>query len=138
MKKTILITAIALVFTLGNVSAVTVNENLETLKVEKVVSKVNAFCLSIAKGDIETVKKLITLGEDVNQKSNGMTPLMYAARYNKCDILKLLIANGAELKTKSTSKSTKGFTALKYAKLSSADKAVAILEEVLDNKKRKA
>ena len=134
MKKTILITSIALVFAVGNVNAVTANENFETLKVEKVVSKVNAFCLSIAKGDIETVKKLIALGEDVNQKSNGMTPLMYAARYNKCDILKLLIANGAELKTKTT----KGFTALKYAKLSSADKAVAILEEVLDNKKRKA
>jgi len=134
MKKTILITSIALVFTLGNVNAVTVNENFETLKVEKVVSKVNAFCLSIAKGDIETVKKLITLGEDVNQKSNGMTPLMYAARYNKCDILKLLIANGAELKTKSP----QGFTALKYAKLSSAGKAIVFLEEVSDNKKRKA
>ena len=134
MKKTILITSIALVFTVGNINAVTITENSETFKVEKVVSGVNTFCISIAKGDFETVKKLISLGENVNQISNGMTPLMYAARFNRCDILNLLIANRAELKTKST----KGFTALKYAKLSNAEKAVGILEKVLDKKNRKA
>ena len=134
MKKTILITSIALIFAAGNINATTVAENLETLNVEKVISGVNTFCISIAKGDTETVQKLVALGENVNQKSNGMTPLMYAAKYNRVEILKLLIANGAELKTKSEN----GFTALKYAKLSNANDAIAILEKVLNKKKNKA
>jgi ankyrin repeat protein len=131
MKKTIVITSIALVFAVGNINAETPTVKSKNYKVEKVVSNVNAFCISIAKGDSETVQKLITLGEDVNSKSNGMTPLMYAARFNRVEILKLLIANGAELKTKSQ----KGFTALKYAKLSSANDAVAILEQAISSKK---
>ena len=131
MKKTILITAIALVFSAGNINASEVPENSDNYKVEKIISNVNAFCISIAKGDTETVQKLISLGEDVNKKSNGMTPLMYAARFNRVDILKMLIANGADLK----SKSKKGLTALKYAKLSSAKDAVIALELALTKKK---
>ncbi len=134
MKKTILVTSIALVFAAGSINATTVTEKTKNYKVEKVVSNVNPFCLSIVKGDTETVQKLISLGESVNAKSNGMTPLMYAARFNRVEILKLLIANGAELKTKST----QGFTALKYAKLSSANDAIAILEQAISEKKRKS
>lgn len=119
----------------GNVNAKETPKDSKNYKVEKVVSDVNAFCISIAKGDTETVEKLITLGEDVNEKSNGMTPLMYAARFNRVEILQMLIANGANLKTKSE----KGFTALKYAKLSSANDAVAILEQAIaSNKRRKS
>ena len=40
-----------------------------------------------------------------------MTPLMIAARYNNCEIIKVLIDNGADLKTKDE----KGLTALKFA-----------------------
>lgn len=135
MKKTILISAIALAMVVGNVNAKETPKDSKNYKVEKVVSDVNAFCISIAKGDTETVEKLITLGEDVNEKSNGMTPLMYAARFNRVEILQMLIANGANLKTKSE----KGFTALKYAKLSSANDAVAILEQAIaSNKRRKS
>ncbi len=133
MKKTIILTAIALVLSAGNINASEVPENSKNYKIEKVVSNVNAFCISIAKGDTETVQKLIALGEDVNEKSNGMTPLMYAARFNRVEIVKMLIANGADLKTKSI----KGFTALRYAKLSKAGDAISALEQALSEKKRK-
>lgn len=129
MKKTIIISAIALCFSVVSVNA----NNAKNLVEDQVMystqttAKVSPFCVSIAKGDIETVKKLINLGEDVNKKSNGMTPLMYAARFNRTDILKLLISKGAKLKTKSD----KGLTAVKYAKLSNAKEALAILENAL-------
>jgi len=126
MKKTIIISAIALCFSVVSVNAKSIKQNVKDYNVETTV-KVSPFCVSIAKGDIETVKKLINLGEDVNKKSNGMTPAMYAAKFNRTDILKLLISKGAKLKTKSD----KGMTAIKYAKQSNAKEALIILEEAL-------
>ncbi len=92
-------------------------------------NSVSPFCMSIVKGDFETVKKLIDMGEDINKKSNGLTPLMYAARYNRVDILELLIAKGAKLKVKD---SKRGYTALKFAELSNAKQAKAILEKAIN------
>ncbi|WP_034041285.1 ankyrin repeat domain-containing protein [Wocania ichthyoenteri] len=126
MKKTIIISAIALCFSVVSVNAKSINESAKGYSVESVV-QVNPFCVSIAKGDIETVKKLIDLGQDVNKKSNGMTPAMYAAKFNRTDILKLLISKGAKLKIKSD----KGLTAMKYAKQSNAKEALSIIEEAL-------
>lgn len=82
--------------------------------------------MAIVKGDLETVKKLIELGADVNEKSNGMTPAMFAARYNKTSILQLLVKHGAELK----GKSIKGLTAMDYAKQSNANDVLAYLERI--------
>ncbi len=132
MKKSIIISAVALCFAVVNVNANPVSENVKKHAVEAVL-KVNPFCVSIAKGDFETVIKLINLGTDVNQKSNGMTPAMYAAKFNRCEILKLLINNGAKLKVKSD----KGMTAKKYAVLSNAKEAKAIIEEALKASKKK-
>ncbi|WP_246849156.1 ankyrin repeat domain-containing protein [Aquimarina sp. U1-2] len=87
--------------------------------------RVTPFCLSIVKGDYEMVRKLIDLGTEVNQSSRGMTPLMYAARYNRVEIIKLLIDHGAKLKAKDS----KGFTALEYAELSGAKDAQTLLLE---------
>ena len=87
--------------------------------------KVNTFCMAIVKGDIDTVKKMIELGSDVNQRSEGMTPLMYAARYNRVDIMKVLIEKGAKVDTRDG----KGYSALKYAKLSNAKEAIALLKK---------
>ncbi|WP_308990586.1 ankyrin repeat domain-containing protein [Mariniflexile litorale] len=129
MKKTIIFSAIALCFSLGSVYAKTTNLNVENQNVATVF-KVNSFCVSIVKGDLETVKKLLSLGEDVNQKSNGMTPVMYAAKYNRTEILKLLIDKGANLKAKSD----KNKTAADYAKLHGATDAYAIIEEALSKK----
>ncbi len=84
---------------------------------------VSPFCISIAKGDYEMVKKMIELGTEVNIYSEGMTPLMYAARYNRLEIIKLLVINGAKINTKNR----KGFNALKYAELSGALDAKKLL-----------
>ncbi len=102
-------------------------KSLETYKVEKTeVVNVSPFCISIAKGDYEMVKKMVELGTEVNKTSEGMTPLMYAARYNRVEIIKLLVANGAAINVKDK----KGFTALKYAELSGADNAKSLLLEL--------
>lgn len=88
-----------------------------------VPAEVSSFCKAIMQGDIDTVKKLIALGEDVNQKSLGMAPIHFAARYNQPEILKLLIENGANIKQRSD----KGYTAKKYAELSNATEALEVL-----------
>jgi len=131
MKKTIIISAMALCFTMVTVHANPTVKSLSNYGFQTLKNvKVSPFCISIAKGDFETVKKLVELGADVNQKSDGMTPVMYAAKYNRTDILEFLIANGANLKLKSD----KGITAIKYAELHKALDAQAILEENLKSK----
>jgi ankyrin repeat protein len=125
MKKTIIITAIALCFSLvTNAKTVIENDNYSCVEY---VFKVSPLCASIVKGDFETVKKLVGLGVDINAKSNGMTPAMYAARYNKVDILEYLIDHGAKLKTRSDN----GLTAMKYAEISKASGAISVIENAL-------
>lgn len=121
MKKSIVYLGIALL-AFGNVAIA----NTETNLTEKtVVSKsINPLCQAIAKGDIDTVKKMIQFGTDVNATSNGMTPLMFAARYNKVEIVKLLLENGARV----NAKDEKGFTALKHAELSNATEAAELIK----------
>lgn len=125
MKKSIVYIGIALL-AFGNVAiASTTTEKGKTEKL--VVTKnrlVSPLCQAIAKGDFETVKKMVEFGSDINQSSNGMTPLMYAARYNKVQIVKLLLDNGAKIGLKDD----KGFTAMKHAELSRATETIEILK----------
>ena|SRR5690606_9437442 len=86
-------------------------------------SKINSFCKAIVQGDIETVKRLIALGEDVDQKSLGKTPIIFAARYNKPEILSLLLENGADLSIRCDN----GYTPKKHAELSNAKEALAVI-----------
>lgn len=129
MRKTILIVTATFMLGVTGVSAenradVTyVTKNQISLK----SAEINSFCKAIMKGDIDTVRKLIELGEDVNQKSLGKTPAIFAARYNRADILQLLIDNGANLKTKCD----KGYTVKKYAELSNAKKALTVIKAAL-------
>lgn len=125
MKKTIIISAVALCLSLVSVKAATV-PSVSGYGTEAYF-KVNSFCVSIAKGDLETVQKLIARGADVNEKSNGMTPVMYAAKYNRVEILKLLIAHGADLRARCS----KGKTALKYAQLHGAKDAEVVIKAAL-------
>ena len=131
MKKTFIISAMALCFAVVNVNAKPLNNTVDHYT-KTAVFKVSPFCVSIAKGDLETVRKLINLGADVNEKSNGMTPAMYAAKFNRTEILKLLIVNGAKLKVKSD----KGMTALKYAEIHKAKEAHAILKDAMSKKEK--
>ena len=130
MRKLAFITALFLVTFATNAGT---NNLTGLLKVEKhetayALGKVSPFCMAIVKGEFETVKKLVDMGADVNEKSNGLTPLMYAAKFNRVDILKFLIDKGADLKARN---SKNGFTALRYAELSNATEAHSILENAL-------
>ena len=130
MKKTLIISAIALIFSTANLNAATSISDYNNYETKSIVYGVNSFCTAIAKGDIETVKKLIKLGENVNKRSKGMTPAMYAAKFNRVEILKILIASGADLKAKSDN----GKTALSYAKTSKANDAYSVIKESLKKK----
>ncbi len=124
MKKSIVLLGLALVTFTAPVFAT----NAVAKSTQNVLSnygKNTPLCVAIQKGEFDLVKKLVEYGADVNEKSFGMTPLMVAARYNKVEILKFLLANGANVNVKDE----KGFTALKYAELSIASDAVAILKQ---------
>ena len=125
MKKTIVYLGVALI-AFANVSFATNSNSLIINKsIVSTYDDATPLGTAISKGDIDAVKKFIVYGADVNEKSNGMTPLMIAARYNKIEIIKLLLSNGANL----DAKDEKGFTALKYAELSFANDAVQILKQ---------
>jgi len=131
MKKTVFILAIAFVAFISNVNAkeittFTPNSTIEVI--EK--SGVNSFLIAVTKGDLDTVKKLIEFGENVNQKTtSGMTPAMYAARYNRVEILEVLIKNGADL----NAKCKLGHKALHYAKAAKAKEAMKIIKNSLNS-----
>nr|WP_299337820.1 ankyrin repeat domain-containing protein [Allomuricauda sp.] len=127
MKKTFLTVASACLFLVMGVNA---NNSTATNDVSDITvfsMEISSFCKAIVKGDVDTVKKLIELGEDVNKKSLGMAPIHYAARYNRAEIVELLLANGANLKKKCD----KGYTAVKYAELSGAMEALQALKSAM-------
>jgi len=128
MRKTILTVAMALMVGVTGVMAEETTSQIDASGIEKLKTvDLNSFCKAIMQGDIETVKRLIDLGEDVNKKSLGMTPAIFAARYNKAEILQLLIDNGADLNIKSD----KGFSIKRYAKLSKAMDALSVIETAM-------
>jgi len=64
-------------------------------------------------GNIETTKKAISDGADVNSKDEfGFTALHYTAWYGQTKIVELLIAKGADVNAKVLSGAKKGFTPL--------------------------
>jgi len=126
MKKSVVIVAIAMAFSVSTLNAKNVISNTSTYEVVSKKSSVSPFCLAIVKGDIETVQKLIDLGTNVNKTSKGLTPAMYAARYNRLDILKLLVENGAKLNVKSD----RGMTAEKYAEASNAKDTLSYIRSL--------
>ena len=122
MKKTIICLAVAFV-SFTNFALASNGQNATTPLTVNAYADGTPLCLAICKGDVEVVKKFIQYGADVNENSNGMTPLMYAARYNNLEILKYLVENGADFKIKDA----RGNTALKYAELSNATAAAEYL-----------
>jgi hypothetical protein len=127
--KRLIVPMFAFLFTFSTVNASSLSNPIKKEKSEIMFStSVSAFCKLIQMGNYDAVKSLIEAGENVNKKSNGLTPLMFAARHNKAKIAKLLIDNGAKLKVKSD----KGnMTALDMAKRSKAVDAIKIITESL-------
>lgn len=130
MRKTMLIAALAVLFMVPGFSAESRPESKLAPKAlaKADPAKINSFCKAIVQGDIETVRLLINLGEDVNKKSLGKTPVIFACRYNKAEILTLLLESGADPSIRCDS----GFTAKKHAELSNAKEALAVLNTYQD------
>ena len=127
MKKTIIYLGLALV-AFSNVSFASNVESTLDFELVKEYKNNTPLGIAIARGDVETAKKLIEYGVSINEKCNGMTPLMIAARYNSVEIIKLLIEKGANVKAKDE----KGITALQYAEASNAKEAAQLLKTVLE------
>lgn len=131
MKNLILVAALILSF-VAQATPTAGNSNTPEPKYKTAsYTDVDAFCKLIQQGNYEAVKSLIEAGEDINRKSVGKTPLMYAARHNKAAIAKLLIAHGADLKAKSD----RGYTALDFAEMSKAQEAYEVIQEALNAEK---
>jgi ankyrin repeat protein len=126
MKK-LVYTALAIALSFGTITASELNKS--DIKTSIEYANVSTFCKLIKAGNFEAVKAMIDNGTNINRKSTGLTPLMFAARYNKVEIVKLLIKKGAKLKTKSERGS---FTALQYAKMSKAHESYKVILNALD------
>lgn len=126
MKKVVL----SILFVFAAFATISAAENVKEAPETKIVRlEVSPFCKLIQSGNYDAVKAMIDKGEDVNKKSGGLTPLMFAARYNQAEIAQLLIDNGAKVKTKSD----KGQTALQWAELAKAYDALVVIKEALDS-----
>lgn len=125
MKNSIIYLGVALV-AFANVSMASNQTSFVKPQIEISNSFSTPLNVAVGKGDLAFVKKLIEYGADVNEMSEDLSPLMIAARYNKVEILKVLLASGAN----PSAKNDKGFTALKYAQLSNAADAIAILKDL--------
>ena len=122
-KKAALILGIALVA----FADVSFAKNVETLSISKELffNNPTPLCRAISKGDLDAVKKFIEYGSDVNESFEGVTPLMLAARYNRVEIIKLLLEKGA----KADAKDERGHSALYYAESSKSTDAIAVLKQ---------
>jgi uncharacterized protein len=123
MKKSILILSLSFA-TLGNVIYASGGQTLTNNK-EITFFETTPLCKAIGKGDLVAVKVFIEYGADVNEVSDGMTPLMLAARYNRVDIIDLLLEKGAKIDTEDES----GNTAMQYAENSKAANAFIRLKK---------
>lgn len=124
MKKTAIVLALALGFSITNLNAT--NDVLTSTNNEVSVKniEVSPLCKAVATGDVELTKTLIDQGVDVNAKSNGMSPIHYAAKYNRVELIKILVTAGADVhKTCDL-----GYTALGHAKKTNAVEAAQFLK----------
>ena len=124
MKKTVVIVALALGFSISNLNA---TNDIIVSDVNEVTVKpveISPLCKAVATGNVDEVKKLIEQGADVNAKSNGMQPIHYAAKYNRVELIKILITAGSEIHTPCD----RGYTALRHAQKAKADDAAQFLK----------
>ncbi|WP_299096416.1 ankyrin repeat domain-containing protein [Winogradskyella sp.] len=123
MKKTVVILALALGFSITNLNA---SNNLLTSTSEVAVKtvEISPLCKAVATGDLDLAKSLIEQGADVNAKSNGMSPIHYAAKYNRVELIKVLLKAGADVHKSCDL----GYTALNHAEQSEAKEAAQFLK----------
>ena len=124
MKKSVVVLALALGFSVANLNALNKVTSLETAVNVKKNVEVSPLCKAVAIGDIAAVRILIKQGADVNLKSNGLRPIHYAAKYNRVELIKVLLTAGSEVHATCDN----GYTALGHAKNANATDAVLFLK----------
>jgi ankyrin repeat protein len=124
MKKSVVVLALALGVSIGNLNA---TNSTATSAYNDILSQsveISPLCRAVATGNTEEVKRLINNGVDVNAASNGMMPIHYAAKYNRVDMIKVLITAGSKIHEPDNL----GYTALRLAEKSNADDAALFLK----------
>lgn len=125
MKKSIM--TVLLIMFIGSVNFA--SEELQVSSIhdyELSANNIDPFFKAVIKGDLDTVAKMIEDGSDVNLRMDGKTPLMYAARYNRADVIRLLVGKGAFV----GAKDSQGNTAMKLAELANAKEAMEVLKKM--------
>jgi len=128
MRKSVIAFGILFSVMINTVSANSTPKDNSIRSFKVTTKNVAPISIAVAQNDYKTVKKFLELGSNVETKGKtmGMTPLMYAARYNNVEMLQLLVANGADF----NAKSKMGLKAIQYAELSNATEAVAFLDSL--------
>lgn len=87
---------------------------------------------AVSRGALQMTQLLLEGNADINARDGnfGQTALILAAKYSHVDILRVLLARGAEVYLRDY----EGISALDWAKRNHRDDIVAILEEVIDGK----
>jgi len=87
---------------------------------------VSIFDMAITYDNLSLVEYIIEDGVDVNftQRRSGFTPLMCASCYGRAEIVKVLLANGANKDTKES----KGFNATDFARKMNKKSVLVLLE----------
>jgi ankyrin repeat protein len=123
MKKSVIILGIAIAMSTQVLKA----SNAKLLVKDPISSpadEVSSLHYAVCEGDIEKVKKLIEYGTNVNKLVRDMSPLMLAARFNKFEIIKVLLASGANPRIENE----KGLRAINFAEYAKATESIAILK----------
>ena len=128
MKKTVTVLALALGLSMSNLNAINSNVYLNVEVETTEVFEVSPLCKAVAIGNLEEVNKLIKAGADVNEKSNGMMLIHYAAKYNRVEIIKVLITAGSKIHKPCDL----GYTALLHAQKTNAVDAENFLKRFKD------
>ena len=124
MKKVVFALSAFALTVAGTLEAAESVEEPVVLESSVVTEKLSPLCKAVVKGDVELVKKYIAQGVDVNLKSNGKAPAHYAARYNKAEILHILLESGADLNMRCDG----GLSVKRHAQLSNAKSALAVIK----------
>lgn len=123
MKKSVIILGTAIAMSTQVLKA----SNAKLLVKDPISSpadEVSSLHYAVCEGDIEKVKKLIEYGTNVNKLVRDMSPLMLAARFNKFEIIKVLLASGANPRIENE----KGLRAINFAEYAKATESIAILK----------
>ena len=123
MKKSVIILGLALAMS-TQVSKASNIMQLVKDPIDSPANEVSSLHYAVCEGDIEKVKKLIDYGTNVNKLVRDMSPLMLAARFNKFEIVKVLLASGANPRIENE----KGLRAINFAEYAKATESIAILK----------